>query len=132
MTRVFADTSALIALRDAGDANHEAAVGWLREAAGSRLVLTTFVLAEVHAFFCRAPEAALAYAERIRQDDAFELVRPTSGDEEAAWDILRASRDKTYSFVDAVSFTLIQRLRIPRALAFDSHFRQFGRFEVVP
>lgn len=108
-------------------------MGWLREAPeGSRLVLTTYVLAEVHAFFCRTPKAALAFAEKLRQDATFEVLRPIVADEDEAWALLRTSRDKTYSFIDALSFAVIHRLRIPRAFAFDSHFRQFGRVEVVP
>lgn len=132
--RVFADTSALVALRDAGDANHEAALAWMRGAQERRpkLVLTPYVVAEVHGFFCRAPKVALAYAERIRQDPTFQLVRPSAADENEAWALLASSQDKTYSFVDAVSFAVMRRLRIPQAFAFDDHFRQVGRFEVVP
>lgn len=135
MKRVFIDTSALIALRDAGDVNHEAAVEWLRQslAAGSlRLILTNYVLAEVHAFFCRSPKEALAYASKIREDAAFQIVRVTTADETAAWSILEKSQDKTYSFVDAVSFAVMRRLHIPDALAFDAHFKRYGRFQVAP
>lgn len=135
MRRVFADTSALIALRDAGDANHDAAVSWLAEALAGpplRLVLTHYVLAEVHGFFCRNPGIALAYAEKLRLEPVFQIVRPTPGDEREAWAILRRSGDKTYSFVDAVSFAVMSRLRLPEALAFDAHFRQHARFRALP
>ena len=135
MTRVFSDTSALIALRDAGDSNHERAVGWFNDrlsAGGVRLILTNYVLAETHSFFCRHPQEALAYAERIRKDRIFDIMRASAADEAEAWDILRGSADKTYSFVDAVSFAVMRRCRIASVLAFDEHFRQFGHFAVVP
>ncbi len=135
MRRVFADTSGLIALRDAGDSNHERAVEWLRGAVSGgapRLVVSNLVLGEVHAFFCRSPHVALAYCGKIRSDPAFQVVRATPSDEVEAWSILERSQDKTYSFVDAASFALMRRLGIGSALAFDAHFRQFGRFAVVP
>jgi len=134
MRSVFADTSGLIALRDAADDHHEAALEWLGEASagGVRLVLTNYILAEVHAFFCRWPETAMAYADRIRTDPIFRVVRASAVDEAEAWSILRKSQDKTYSFVDAVSFAVMKRLRLSAALAFDPHFRQFGRFTVLP
>lgn len=135
MRRIFVDTSALIALRDAGDAHHAKAVGWLQKelARGElRLVLTPFVLAEVHAFFCRQPAAALAYVDRIQTDPAFELVRTLPSDEAEGWELLRKAPDKTYSFVDALSFVVMGRLGLEAALAFDVHFKQYGRFQVLP
>lgn len=135
MRRAFVDTSALVALRDSGDEHHDSAVSWLRErlaGAPVRLVLTNFVLAEMHAFFCREPAVALAYARRIRSDRTFEVVRSSAADEESAWTLLESSRDKTYSFVDALSFTVMHRLRLRDAFAFDDHFRRYGRFQVHP
>lgn len=134
MRRVFTDTSALVALRDGADARHEAATSWLGEAlagANLKLVLTNYVLAEVHAFFCRTPSMAFAYARKIQEDSRFEIARASSADETAAWAILAKSRDKTYSFTDAVSFAAMRRLGLSEALAFDDHFRQAG-FRVLP
>ncbi|MBI5244906.1 MAG: PIN domain-containing protein [Elusimicrobia bacterium] len=133
MRSVFADASGLIALRDSGDGGHGAATAWLGEAlssGGLRLVLTNYVLAEVHAFFCRTPSVALAYVEKITGDPRFQVVRAGLADEAAAWALLKRAPDRDYSFVDAVSFAVMRRLRISEALAFDKHFRQAG-FRVV-
>ena len=134
MRLVLADTSALVAMRDSADAHHHAALEWFREASaeGVRLVVTNYILAEVHAFFCRWPDAALGYADKIRTDPAFKVVRASAADEAEAWAILHRSHDKTYSFVDAVSFAVMKSLRLNAALAFDQHFRQFGRCTVLP
>jgi predicted nucleic acid-binding protein len=39
--------------------------------------------------------------------------------------------DKEWSLADAISFAVMQRLRIDIAFSFDSDFRQYG-FVVVP
>lgn len=135
MRRLLADTSFLVALRDSGDSNHEAAVEWLRSALDSgplKLVVTNYILAEVHAFFCRFPAVAVAYAERLRGDPLFQVVRAGPEVEAEAWALLRRSGDKTYSFTDAASFAVARRLGLREALAFDAHFRQHGRFLVSP
>ena len=57
------------------------------------------------------------------------IARP---DEKAAVELLQVNQDKTYSLCDALSFTVMRRLGIRRAVTFDRHFRQFGEFEVLP
>lgn len=50
------------------------------------------------------------------------LARPQQGHKE----ILRTYDDKEFFLVDALSFAVIERLRIPVAFAFDRHFVQYG------
>ncbi|HJX63064.1 MAG TPA: hypothetical protein VJ860_03835 [Polyangia bacterium] len=45
--------------------------------------------------------------------------------------LLRAHGDKTYSFCDALSFVVMERLNIPEAIAFDRHFAEYGRFALL-
>lgn len=54
-----------------------------------------------------------------------------AADEERAIQILAATEDKSYSFVDATSFAVMERLGLRRAFTLDRHFRQFG-FETEP
>jgi predicted nucleic acid-binding protein len=49
----------------------------------------------------------------------------------AAISILRDHQDKTYSFCDALSFVVMERLGVVEAIAFDRHFREYGRFTVL-
>ena len=48
------------------------------------------------------------------------------------WGYFRQYQDKRWSFPDCVSRTVIERIGIRQAFAFDKHFRQFGTVEVVP
>ncbi len=134
MRRIFIDTSALIALKAGDDENHAAALSRLESALDgppTRFVLTNYVLSELHAYFCRTPRLALEYVERVLEEPLFELVRAGSRDERRALEILRASSDKTYSFADAVSFAVMERLGLTSAFAFDRHFSQRGH-DVMP
>jgi len=58
--------------------------------------------------------------ERVRRDD-----------EAAAMSLLRGHQDKTYSYCDALSFAVMERLGITAAIAFDRHFREYGRFTIL-
>ena len=40
--------------------------------------------------------------------------------------------DKEWSFIDCVSYVVMDRLGIKKAFTFDHHFKQFGTVEVVP
>jgi predicted nucleic acid-binding protein len=60
---------------------------------------------------------------------AVERVR--RADEERAIAILKKHKDKTYSFCDALSFAVMERLALTEAIAFDRHFRAYGRFQIL-
>ena len=47
-------------------------------------------------------------------------------DEKRAKEIIARYKDKTFSYTDATSFALMERLGLEAAFAFDAHFRQYG------
>ena len=130
MARTFVDTSAIYALIDRDDANHaaaRAAFGRLRKL-HAEPVITNFIVAEGHALLLGrlGPKVARQWITQI----VWHIERVTAEDEEAAVEILCAHTDKSYSYTDAVSFAVMKRLHIGRAVAFDRHFTQFG-YETV-
>jgi len=54
------------------------------------------------------------------------IVRVSEVDEVTARAILRQYSDKDFSLTDALSFAVMQRLRIDEAFSFDADFAQFG------
>lgn len=125
---VFYDTSAWIALYDRDDEEREKATEWHQQVSRERRLIVTsnFVFSETHAYFCRSPKAALQMGDVLRSSRVISYQRVTGEDEEKAWTILKKYKDKDFSFCDATSFALIERLKIPFALSFDDHFRQYG------
>lgn len=132
---LFVDTSAFIALYDAGDQYHEAAKSFFTlehiRSLGVQMLTTNFVFSEVYAYFCKAHEDAIAVGAAIRESKALRYIRPDLADEEAAWQLAQKYSDKDFSFVDCLSFATMLRIGCNKAFTFDSHFRQMG-FEMLP
>lgn len=130
---VFADTSFWISLRDVREERHAAARELARRLVAEReiLIVTPFIFAESHAYFVRS----VALRERIIRDfwenPTVRIEPVTQADQARALEMLKSFRDKEYSFCDAVSFAVIRRMRLRRAVAFDGHFRQAGGFETM-
>jgi len=133
MNPVFVDASFWIALRSRDEPEHEAARELARRLAAERqpLVTTDLVFAEIHAYFSRWRKLREQVISDFWDSGLFQFRDTTYADKEAAIRVLRANQDKTYSFCDAVSFVVIQRLHLRRAASYDDHFRQHGGFEVL-
>ncbi len=132
MSRVFVDTSAVMALLVSTEDNHIKAKSILERLAAqdTSLYTTSYVLVELYALIGRrfGPRAV----ETFRADMA-PLFKVTWIDEElheAGLDLLSRQKRRRLSLVDAVSFVFMNQKRITDAFAFDSHFRQ-GGFNVL-
>ena len=128
--RVFVDTSAYFAAANRRDAGHRPVAALMRElvAARRRLITTNFVLAELHALLLTRLDRRIA-ARVLAEVDASELttiVRAAARDERRAREIVFGYTDKDFSFTDATSFAVMQRLRITVAFTLDHNFAQFG------
>jgi predicted nucleic acid-binding protein len=134
---VFVDTSAFYAAADATDANHAR----VREVfdRGQPLVTSTLVLAEswrlLNRRLGRGPAQAFWAAVR---DGVVEMVTVGAGDLERAWRIAQDFPDQAFSLVDMTSFSVMERMGLVRAAAFDHHFavyrygpRRDRAFEIV-
>ncbi len=131
---IFVDTSAFIALRVSDDACHKEAVAFLKTIKAERLRLhtTNFILDEVYAYFCRTHTVAVEMAELIRSNPLITMHRVDAEEEERAWKVLKGFSDKEFSYTDATSFVVMESLGIDTVFAFDEHFKQYGKFVLVP
>ena len=120
------DASAVLAVLDAADRNHASAVVTATELARlrCRVFQTTWLRAETHALLLvrLGHEAARCWLS----EPTLPTVRPEPADELAAEVIVKRFRDKDYSLCDALSFTVMRRLKVAAAFTFDRHFRQYG------
>ena len=126
MAQLLVDTSAVYALIDRDDSYHRKAVSLLRSLPrrGLTPLLTNFIVAESHALLLSRVGAGVARDWLLRQIWPMERITPE--DEEKAREIIRRYTDKSFSYTDATSFAVMERLGIKEAFAFDPHFRQYG------
>jgi uncharacterized protein len=126
MAQVLVDTSAVYALIDRDDTYHRRATAILRSLPrrGLTPLLTNFVVAECHALLLSRLGADPAREWLLKQIWLIEPVTPA--DEKRAREIIHRYVDKTFSYTDATSFAVMERLSVSEAFAFDPHFQQFG------
>jgi len=131
--RVFVDTSALLPLLDAEDADHTAAASAWEDLKRAEAVLTTtnYVIVETSAV-CQRRLGMLA-ARMLQQDFApiVDIQWVTREVHEQASAAMVAANRRDLSLVDCVSFETMRRLGLRRAFTLDEHFREQG-FECVP
>jgi predicted nucleic acid-binding protein len=130
MRRVFIDTGAFVALRNRAELEHVRAREALRDLveSGARLFTSNYILAETYtALLVRVGrEEAIAWGTAFRSGRVVEFIRIDEPIEDEAWSILVSHRDKTWSYVDATSFALMDREGVDEAFSFDRHFVQRG------
>ena len=132
MTRgVLWDSSAILALLDADDADHAQAVAVARRIASERRpsFVTNYIEAEAHALLVR--KLGRAIARHWLLTGALPVVRALPAEEQHAREMLARHADKDWTLCDAISFALMEARRVTRAFTFDHHFRQYGRLQVV-
>ena len=127
--RVFVDSSAYFGLANLHDSTHEDAQAIIARIASERrrLFTSNFVIAETHALFLARLGRALAarFLEEIDRSTTT-IVRISLKDERRAREIIAQYGDKDFSFTDATSFSVMERLGISYAFSFDHHFMQYG------
>lgn len=126
MARILVDTSAVFALIDRDDANHAAARHTLNDLRKRRVepLLTNFIVAESHALL--RSRLAAGIARQWLGRNAWPIERVTEDDESRARAIIAKYADKTFTYTDATSFAVMERVGLKTAFAFDPHFRQYG------
>lgn len=120
------DTGVAVALVNKRDQWHAAAKKRLRllQRGRGRLVLTNFLVGEIYALLLSRLRGAVARRWLETNDVAVERV--TEGDELRAKALLLRYTDKDFSYVDATSFAIMERLDLRTAFTFDAHFAQYG------
>jgi predicted nucleic acid-binding protein len=133
--RVLVDSSAYLALMDEEDEHHSQAQAILRQLARERYrqYTTNAMLFEAHVLILAelGIGPAFQFLQEIRASNTV-IVRVRQSDEERAIQIIGQYTDKDFSFNDALSFTVMERLGISSAFTFDRHFAQYGLTVLQP
>jgi predicted nucleic acid-binding protein len=130
---IFVDTGAFYAANVPQDPDHDAARAFL---SGNRepLLTTDYVIAELLTLFRARSQKrrSIVVGRHLLEQEACTIEWISKDDVMEAWRIYQRYHDKAWSFVDCVSYAVIERMGISKAFAFDDHFRQFGHVTVLP
>lgn len=128
---VLWDSSAILALLDANDADHERAVQVAGQIASERRpsFVTNYIEVEAHALLLRKLGRMLAREWLLT--GGLPVVRALPADENRAREIIARHSDKNWSLCDAISFAVIEARGVHRAFTFDHHFLQYNRIAVL-
>ena len=124
---ILLDTSAIYAMADSADANHERALELAGRASAERetLVVHNYVVVEAAALLQR--RLGLEVTTRFLQDAGrFRMHWVTEDDHASAVELHSGAGRRRLSLVDCVSFIVMRRLGIVSALAFDADFQMEG------
>lgn len=106
---VLWDSSAILALLDADDADHEHAVTIAAQIASERRpsFVTNYIEVEAHALLLRKLGRALAREWLLTA--GLPVIRALPQEEERAREIITRHSDKNWSLCDAISFAVLDR-----------------------
>lgn len=125
---VFVDTSALLAVIDGDDSNHEEAVEiWTKLVSSSEVMVShNYILVEMFALLQNrfGMQAIKVFVDDILPLLALEWVDETA--HKIAQAALITAGKRKLSLVDCVSFHIMRELGIESAFTFDSHFAEQG------
>lgn len=127
---VLWDSSAILALLDADDADHDVAVAIAVRIASERRpsFITNYIEVEAHALLLRRLGRALAREWLLTA--GLPVLRALPEEEARGREIIARHSDKDWSLYDAISFAVLDVRGIRRAFTFDRYFLQYGRIEV--
>jgi predicted nucleic acid-binding protein len=132
VTLVFLDTVGLVALWNNSDQWHNPPQAAYAKLKSSRSILTTtrFVLLECGNTVARTDLRSEVTRLRINFAQSNRLIDPTPEDWTEAWAAFDSGKPGDAGIVDLVSFAVMRRLGIQKALTNDRHFTAAG-FEAL-
>ncbi len=123
---VLVDTSALVALANRQDDNHEYArqIWDKMQTEQCRPFTTNILIIETHTLLLIRAHHTVARSWLRSQPFTEEWI--TEQDYTNARKLILKYKDKDFSLADATSFSVMERLRTRWAFSFDDHFTQYG------
>jgi len=132
---LFVDTSFILALELTDDQHHDSALQCWRSLATRQptLVATSYVFDEIVTSFNsrNRHDKAVEIGNRLLTSTVIQLVQVEENLFFEGWNYFQRYEDKSYSLTDCISFLVMTKMNIQKALTFDRHFVQAG-FQKIP
>ena len=126
MRRVFVDTGAWYALKDAKDPNHRTVIDFFTSVRGQVLFFTSDYVADEAVTLVRyrlkSHRLATELARELFSEKAAKMIFVSLEHHRRALEIFAKYNDQNFSYTDCTSFAIMEAMQIREALALDSHF----------
>jgi predicted nucleic acid-binding protein len=134
VTLSLIDSSALLALVDASDTHHLAAVNFIRTHIATTFYLPDTIFSETMVLTKArlGIKPAVDLGERLKASSHFQIVYLTPEDHQLIWEIFSRYLDKDWSYIDCSLLALARRLKVSEVFTFDHHFSQMPEITRVP
>ena len=130
MKRIFVDTSAFFALADETDKDYQEAKKLSDKISREKLeiVISGHILSETLTLVRRRMgfQKALLIGNKLFNSKITTLIIADEKILNNAWGVFQKYSDKDFSFVDCISFVIMNEEGIDTAFTFDRHFEQIG------
>lgn len=125
--KIFVDTLFIVASINQRDQYHQKALELAKAFENYPLITTDAVLLEVgNALSSNHKNQAFELISAFLDSDDVEVIRLTPDLFAEALSLYKQYQDKSYGLVDCVSFVVMKKNQVDRALTFDKHFVQAG------
>ena len=132
---IFVDTSAWIMLINKDEAYHQAAVETYNEMSKATFVVSNLVVGETYTWLRKKVgyKKASTFLKVIEDKNDLNQLKTVYSEpvlEKQAAQLLEKYSEHEFSYADAVSFSIMQNLRVKQAFTYDRHFVIAG-FNVI-
>jgi predicted nucleic acid-binding protein len=126
---VFIDTSGFYAQWDRNDPAHQRVKTWLKANRGTFIAVTTeWIVGETCTLLMArgVPHLIGPFLDQLAASRALRSINPDAETLDETKRFLRRHADQGYSFVDCLSFCVMNSHRVLHVLTTDVHFRKAG------
>lgn len=130
--KYFFDSSGIFSWADASSPQSKA-IGGILKSQNEPLVTTNLILAETISLVTKrvGKSAGVKLGELLLASRLLHVIFVDEPLQSEAWSLYKKYKDKDFDLIDAVSFTVCQKMGIKGAITLDGHFKQMG-MEMVP
>jgi uncharacterized protein len=124
MSKIIADTSALIAIFFTSEKHHQSVITYLQDNSAKEIVIIETVFSEF-VTWTRARisiAASIELGQLIRTEHDY--IPMDNADHLNTWNTFQKYDDKEWSYTDCSTLVMANKLKIPNVLGFDQHLYQ--------
>lgn len=127
MTKIFLDSSYVIALVNHKDQHHEQAMEMARVLGENSLVTTDAILLKIGNGLARNFKAeAIGVIEEFLSSGEVQIISVDTRLFQKGFDLYKSFQDKAWGLIDCISFVVMGEHGIADAMTTDRHFEQAG------